>query len=436
MANSGCKRYPQGINGPQVIGMPAQMNRFKSITTLALQEGFAAASVNPASDQHVDQPSCFGQPWLLLPNSPAPGTESDTATLGMSAWQVHPQRNMIQTSAAGNRTIRRQLEPRVMHLLCLLAAADGNVVNRDELMMALWPKVIVNENSLTRAVSELRKALSTPAQAKTTTVRNSPIETVSKRGYRLNASLRFDDITPDISQHTRDTYEPSADVGAGHFGSAWLASHSRMTVAICTAFATAALSLVLSSGFFVPADPARLRSSIPAVALHGISGSLSDRVVSDEPSQPMGAQWLNSLHMPAGTADLKSAPWLNPDDGNNTGLSILSPDGDLLAFVENLSGHSTLKLRSLNNPDEIWTAFTSTATITHVQWSPLEDGILFTVLDQQQPATAALTDSPTIGSSLLARLMLLDLHSLQVRELYRRENTDTVKPASSAGSLT
>jgi hypothetical protein len=32
--------------------------------------------------------------------------------------------------------------------------------------------------------------------------------------------------------------------------------------------------------------------------------------------------------------------------------------------------------------------------------------------------------------------MLLDLQSLQVRELYRRENTDTVKPASSAGSLT
>jgi DNA-binding winged helix-turn-helix (wHTH) protein len=416
--------------------MPAQTNRFKSITTLALPEGFTAASGNPASDQRTEQPTCFGQPWLLLPNSPAPGTESDTAALEMSAWQVHPQRNMIQTSAAGNRTIRRQLEPRVMHLLCLLAAADGNVVSRDELMMALWPKVIVNENSLTRAVSDLRKALSTATQAETATVRNTPIETVSKRGYRLNASLRFGEIAPDISQQTRDTYEPLADVGEGHFGSVWLASHSRMTVAICTAFATAALSLVLSSGFFVTADPDRLLASIPAIDSHSVSGSLSDRVVSDEPSLPMGAQWLNSLHIPAGTADLQSAPWLNPDAGSNTGLSILSPDGDLLAFVENLSGQSTLKLRSLNNPDEIWTAFTSTAPITHVQWSPLEDGILFTVLDQQQPAPAALADSPKVGPYLLARLMLLDLHSLQVRELYRRENTDTVEPASSAGSLT
>ena len=416
--------------------MPAQMNRSKSNTTLALQEGFAAASGNPASDQHVNQPSCFGQPWLLLPNSPAHGTESDTATRGMSAWQVNPQRNMIQTSAAGNRTIRRQLEPRVMHLLCLLAAADGNVVNRDELMMALWPKVIVNENSLTRAVSELRKALSTPAQTETDTVRSAAIETVSKRGYRLNASVLFGEIAPDRSQPARDTCEPSADVGAGHFGSVWLASHSRITVAICTAFATAVLSLVLSSAFVVPADPARSLASIPAVALHGVSGSLSDRVVSDEPSLPIGAQWVNSLHIPVGTANLQSAPWLNPDAGNKTGLSILSPGGDLLAFVENLSGQSTLKLRSLSNPDEIWTAFTSTAPITHVQWSPLEDGILFTVVDQQQPAPAALTDSPKIGKSVLARLMLLDLHSLQVRELYRRENTDSVEPASSAGSLT
>ena len=416
--------------------MPAQINRFKSLPTIALQEGSAATSGNSASDQHAEQPRCFGQPWLLLPNPPAPGTESDADSLEMSAWQVHPQRNLIQTSAAGNRTIRRQLEPRVMHLLCLLAKAEGEVVSRDELMMALWPKVIVNENSLTRAVSELRKALLTPAQSKTATVRNIPIETVSKRGYRLNASLRFDDLVTDISQHTRDAYEPSADVGAGHFGSVWLASHSRMTVAICTAFATAALSLFLSSGFFATTDPARLQASIPAVDPISVSGSLSDRVVSDEPSLPMGAQWLNSLHMPAGTAAPQSAPWLSTDAGINTGLSILSPDGDLLAFVENLSGQSTLKLRSLNNPDEIWTAFTSTATITHMQWSPLEDGILFTVLDHQQPSTAALTDSPTIGSSLLARLMLLDLQSLQVRELYRRENTDTVKPASSAGSLT
>lgn len=436
MANPDCKPYPQGINEAQVIGMPAQTNRFKSITTLALPEGFTAASGNPASDQRTEQPTCFGQPWLLLPNSPAPGTESDTAALEMSAWQVHPQLNMIQTSAAGKRTIRRQLEPRVMHLLCLLAAADGNVVPREKLMMALWPKVIVNENSLTRAVSELRKALSTPTHAETNTVRSTAVETVSKRGYRLNASLRVGEIAPDMSQQPRNTSAPAANAGARHFGSVWLATHPRMTVAICTAFATAVLSLALSAGFFVSTDPARLLAWTPAVDSHGGSGSLSDRVVSDGPALPTGVQWLNSLHMPAGTANLESAPWLNPDAGNNTGLSILSPGGDLLAFVENLSGQSTLKLRSLNNPDEIWTAFTSTAQITHVQWSPLEDGILFTVVDQQQPAAAALADSPKVGPYLLARLMLLDLHSLQVRELYRRENTDTVEPASSAGSLT
>lgn len=416
--------------------MPAQMNRLKSITALALPEVSATASDDQDCDQQADKTDFFAQRWLLLPDTPAQLAGPGAHNVDLNAWLVDPQRNMIQARAAGNQVVDRQLEPRVMHLLCLLANAEGNVVSREELMLALWPKVIVNENSLTRAMSELRKALATPALSGTDKSGVSLIETVSKKGYRLNASVHFGDVTDVSSPRNPHTSELAPGAGIGRYAQRWLASRSRLTVAMSTAIATAILSLLLSSGIFVNTDPSRLLASISASNSYNEAVSLADHVVSDAPDLPTGVQWLDSLHVQSRSASLGSTPWLNPQASSNAGLSILSPGGDLLAFVEELSGQSTLKLRSLNKPDEIWTAFTSASAITRLQWSPLEDGILFTVVDRQQLSTAALNDASNTGAYPAARLMLLDLHSLQVRELYRRERTDPVEPAGSAGSLT
>lgn len=53
-------------------------------------------------------------------------------------------------------------------------------------MAALWPGVVVGEDAVTQAVIKLRKALQDPAR--------SPryIETISKRGYRLVASVEIE----------------------------------------------------------------------------------------------------------------------------------------------------------------------------------------------------------------------------------------------------
>ena len=66
-----------------------------------------------------------------------------------------------------------------MHLFCCLAASSGQTLSRDELIAELWPRVIVTENSLTRAVSELRKHLGAAGGGRV------KIETVPKKGYRL-----------------------------------------------------------------------------------------------------------------------------------------------------------------------------------------------------------------------------------------------------------
>lgn len=71
------------------------------------------------------------------------------------------------------------LEPRVMRLLVRLHHAHGEVLTRDRLFESVWDGRFVSENSLTNAVSELRRALGDQA---------GQIETIPKVGYRLRAT--------------------------------------------------------------------------------------------------------------------------------------------------------------------------------------------------------------------------------------------------------
>ncbi|MGH1365793.1 MAG: winged helix-turn-helix domain-containing protein [Calditrichia bacterium] len=76
-----------------------------------------------------------------------------------------------------NRKIK--VEPKVMEVLALLVAADGETVTKDKLILSVWGETLVTENSLTQAISKLRKIL------RDVNGKNQTIETISKKGYRL-----------------------------------------------------------------------------------------------------------------------------------------------------------------------------------------------------------------------------------------------------------
>jgi DNA-binding winged helix-turn-helix (wHTH) protein len=99
----------------------------------------------------------------------------------LERWRVEPDTRQLQHLDSGEI---RSLEPRLMRLLTLLAATPGQVLRREALIEELWPRVIVNENSLTRAVSELRRKLETDSTCATL------IDTIPKTGYRLSAGCR------------------------------------------------------------------------------------------------------------------------------------------------------------------------------------------------------------------------------------------------------
>jgi TolB-like protein/DNA-binding winged helix-turn-helix (wHTH) protein/tetratricopeptide (TPR) repeat protein len=74
---------------------------------------------------------------------------------------------------------RVPLGARAFGILCLLAERRGAIVTRQEIMDAVWPDVVVEENNLSVQLSNLRRALDADQGP------GSCIQTLPGRGYRL-----------------------------------------------------------------------------------------------------------------------------------------------------------------------------------------------------------------------------------------------------------
>lgn len=74
------------------------------------------------------------------------------------------------------------LRPKSFDLLHYLAANAGRVTTRDELTAALWPRLVVTDDSLTRCISDVRAALGDRAQ--------TMVRTVPRRGYLFAADVQ------------------------------------------------------------------------------------------------------------------------------------------------------------------------------------------------------------------------------------------------------
>jgi DNA-binding winged helix-turn-helix (wHTH) protein/TolB-like protein/tetratricopeptide (TPR) repeat protein len=75
------------------------------------------------------------------------------------------------------------LSPRLFNALLLFVEHAGELLDKDSLMRALWPGLVVDENSLSQVVSGLRRALSDDPVA------SRYIQTVPRRGFRFVATV-------------------------------------------------------------------------------------------------------------------------------------------------------------------------------------------------------------------------------------------------------
>lgn len=76
-----------------------------------------------------------------------------------------------------------QLRPKVFDILLVLVERHGHLVEKEELMRAIWPEQFVEEGNLNKNISMLRQALVEGGG------NVSYIETVPKRGYRFTADV-------------------------------------------------------------------------------------------------------------------------------------------------------------------------------------------------------------------------------------------------------
>jgi len=114
------------------------------------------------------------------------GPKNRRGDFHLAPWRVRPQLNRI--ARPGEEV---HLEPRVMELLVFLSGRPGQVVSKEEIIGAVWEGQFITDSALTRAIADLRKALGDD-------VRNPRfIATISKRGYRLIAPVRWpEDAAP------------------------------------------------------------------------------------------------------------------------------------------------------------------------------------------------------------------------------------------------
>lgn len=92
-----------------------------------------------------------------------------------------------------------ELEPRVMKLLCFMAENAGLVVSREQLISTIWSDVIVQEDSLTKVISELRRVLGDD------TKEPKIIRTIRKGGYQLIADVEWQESKLNGTEATGNT---------------------------------------------------------------------------------------------------------------------------------------------------------------------------------------------------------------------------------------
>ena len=95
------------------------------------------------------------------------------------AFELDPVRHML--SRGGERI---EVRPKTFELLRLLAENAGRLMSKDEIMRAVWPDVVVTDDSLVQCVHELRQALSDAEQRL--------IRTVPRRGYLLDVLVSIE----------------------------------------------------------------------------------------------------------------------------------------------------------------------------------------------------------------------------------------------------
>lgn len=140
---------------------------------------------------------------------------------------------------------RRETEPKAFDLLAYLLEHRDRAVSKDELLESLWPRQIVTETALTRAVMKARRAVDDDAS------RQSVIRTVHGHGYRFVPELEAAASEPESPDAGEGSVEAAAaQVAPPADAAAAPRSFDRMLGVAVAVAAFAAIAVIAATAWF------------------------------------------------------------------------------------------------------------------------------------------------------------------------------------------
>lgn len=258
------------------------------------------------------------------------------------------------------------LKAKAVDTLLLLIAQRGDVVEKDDLMKALWPDSFVEEANLTQNIYTLRKALG----------EGEFIETIPRRGYRFVADVRESDqggagdvIVVKEKTRTSVSYEEEFDHSADD--ARMIASGNVIDVTPTATRQLPAASKSRASHRWLWLTLALLAVVVVAVGV---------------------VLWLRSRSSPFESVKLTKF--------TTTGKAVkaaISPDGKYLAFVLNDSGQQSVWIRQTVTGKELQIVPPLRTDIYGLTFT--RDGNYVFYVSQEQNHLAILYQVPSLGGA-------------------------------------
>lgn len=239
-----------------------------------------------------------------------PDTETQSTYI-FGEFRLAPAQRQLQGADGRNIVLRGK----VFDLLWYLIRHKGRLIDKSELLEALWPDTVVEENNLNQAVSALRQALGDDAKTP------RYIATVKGRGYQFVGDVSRESASCDNNTDAIDT----AATGIVRY---WPLLLSAAVIAI-------AVFLWMNR---------ESEHTTPATAIHERLADATLSIVTD---------YAGSHSQPT-----------------------LSPDGRMMAYVSDASGMPQIWVKNLQRGDPIQITDGSYPAGSPT-WSPNDDQILF-----------------------------------------------------------
>lgn len=256
---------------------------------------------------------------------------------------------------------------KTFEILLFLIQRRGRVVEKQELLEAVWPKTAVEENTLTRHVSTLRKALEERPD------HHEYILTVPGHGYQFVADVIELDRRPDNLLHTLRT-EPSAENGDHSAGESL---HGVWNGEITPIPASVPLR--------VASDDAR-----PARSLHGVGLAVVLGLTVVTTALVVAALRVDTPNAPSAARNLRQVTFLGGVQTDPT----WAPDGRRLAYASEHGGNSDIFVQALGEPTPRQLT-SSSAEDSQPDWSPDGAWIVF----RSEAGSGGLFVVPTAGGA-------------------------------------